>query len=377
MDDSHYFEISSQDRAMRVGLKNDWVIETVAEIENLIDAQQLKRELPDSVEFHCGGLQHFDLSGAWLLYRTVEQLKLTGVETSFSGFRAEHFQFIDDVVNSPQTIDMPELLPPTVPLREQIVEFFDYATRGTRRGLRYLFEVTQVLVETILQPRRLRWISVVRHIGETGISALPIVILMSLLVSVVLAFQSKTQLIQFGAQIFTVDLVSISVLREMGVLLTAILVAGRSGSAFAAEIGVMVLNEEIDALKTMGIRPLEVLVIPRILALLISLPILTFFADLAGLFGAWIITVGVLDIPNNIVLDRFLALDPMGDFRVGMIKAPFFAIVIAIIGTYRGLHVEKSADKVGRSTTRAVVESIFVVIAVDAAFSILFTEIGW
>ena len=237
--------------------------------------------------------------------------------------------------------------------------------------------MTAGLFASLLNPRRIRWVATFRHIQDAGVNALAIVMLMAFLVSIVLAFQSQDQLVQFGAQIFTVDLVSISVLREMGGLLTAILVAGRSGSAFAAEIGVMQLNEEISAMRTMGIDPFQALVLPRMAALVICLPLLTFVADLSGLLGMLFITTGMLDIPANLVIERFLSLDPMLHFRIGLIKAPFFALVIGAIGTYRGYYVQHSADAVGRNTTNAVVESIFMVIALDALFSILFTELGW
>ena len=200
---------------------------------------------------------------------------------------------------------------------------------------------------------------------------------MAFLIAVVLAFQGQNQLSRFGAEIFTIDLVAISVLREMGVLLTAIMIAGRSGSAFAAEIGVMQLNEEVDAMTTMGIRPFEVLVIPRVLALLISLPLLSFIADIAGLLGTLAVATSLLDIPFNLVIERFLSLEISSHFMVGMIKAPFFAIAIALTACYRGFYVSKSADAVGRNTTRAVVESIFMIIMVDAIFSVIFAQLNW
>jgi phospholipid/cholesterol/gamma-HCH transport system permease protein len=174
-----------------------------------------------------------------------------------------------------------------------------------------------------------------------------------------------------------VDLVSLSLLREMSPLLTAILVAGRSGSAFAAEIGVMRLNEEVNAMRTLGVDPITVLIIPRMSALLICLPLLTFIADLTGLLGMFALTSQLLDIPVALAIDRFLGLDPMQHFLVGLVKTPFFALVIGMIGTYRGFYSEQSAGAVGRNTTAAVVESVFSVIVVDALFSILFTEMGW
>ena len=200
---------------------------------------------------------------------------------------------------------------------------------------------------------------------------------MAFLIAVVLAFQGQNQLAKFGAQIFTIDLVATSVLWEMGVLRTAIMIAGRSGSAFAAEIGVMKLNEEIDAMNTMGIKPLEVLVIPRLTALLISVPLLTFLADIVGLLGTLVVATSLLDIPASMVIERLLAISIGNHFLIGMIKAPFFALAIALTACYKGFYVNKSAVAVGQNTTSAVVESIFLIIAVDAVFSVIFASLNW
>jgi phospholipid/cholesterol/gamma-HCH transport system permease protein len=218
---------------------------------------------------------------------------------------------------------------------------------------------------------------VVSHIERTGLNALPIVGMISFLVGVVLAFQGADQLRRFGAQVFTVNMVGISVLREMGILLTAIVVAGRSGSAFTAEIGAMQVNEEVDALRVTGLDPMEVLVAPRVIALMISLPLLAFFADIMGLLGGGIMAVTLIDISfgqywrilNNAV--------NLNTFLVGIIKAPIFALLIALVGCFEGLRVSGSAESVGRLTTRSVVEGIFLVIIFDAFFSVLFSYLGF
>jgi len=227
------------------------------------------------------------------------------------------------------------------------------------------------------RPRALRVSSLARHIYETGITAIPIVSLIAFLISVIVAYLGAQQLSKFGADIFVVDLVTISVLREMGVLLTAIIVAGRSGSAFAAEIGVMQLNEETDALRAMGINPIEVLVVPRVLALIIVLPLLTVIADAMGLAGGGLLTLVKLHIPLSQYTYRLReALGPT-TFWAGLIKAPVFAMLIAMVGTYRGMQVRESARELGRLTTVAVVQSIFFVIFADALFAVLFVQIGF
>jgi phospholipid/cholesterol/gamma-HCH transport system permease protein len=209
------------------------------------------------------------------------------------------------------------------------------------------------------------------------VSAIPIASLIAFLISVVVAYLGAQQLARFGATIFVVDLVTIAVLREMGVLLTAIIVAGRSGSAFAAEIGVMQLNEEIDALRAMGMNPIELLVVPRVIGLIIALPCLTIIADAMGLAGGGLLSLLQLHIPPTQFIIRLReALSPT-TFWAGLVKAPVFALLIGMVGAYRGMQVRDSARELGRLTTMAVVQSIFLVILADALFAILFVQIDF
>lgn len=376
--ETDYVRIWLEGSVLRFGLKNAWTLYSLEQLEDQVNELQLRKFPVEEVEFHCGGLTDFDLSGAWLLYRTAERLRATGMTTKFSGFKQEHFKFIEQVMQI-ESQGHEHIAPQSrlEKLESWVAQMLDNFSTGLSQRLEFGSSLLRGIVSILRTPRRMRWIATMRHIQEAGVNALPVVLMMSFLVAVVLAFQGKNQLAQFGAQIYTVDLVSISVLREMGILLTAILVAGRSGSAYAAEIGVMQLNEEINAMETMGIRPMEVLVIPRVLALVITLPLLGFLADIAGLLGTLVVVTGMLDIPANLAVERFLSLDVATHFKVGLIKAPFFALVIALIACYRGMYVSKSADAVGRNTTSAVVESIFLVIVVDAIFSIIFTELGW
>jgi phospholipid/cholesterol/gamma-HCH transport system permease protein len=241
----------------------------------------------------------------------------------------------------------------------------------------FLGRIATVVGEAFSRPRAWRVSSLARHIYETGITAIPIVALIAFLISVIVAYLGAQQLSRFGADIFVVDLVTIATLREMGVLLTSVIVAGRSGSAFAAEIGVMQLNEETDALRAMGMNPIELLVVPRVLALIIVLPLLTVIADAMGLAGGGLLSLINLHIP----LPQFTArlresLSPT-TFWSGLVKAPVFAMLIAMVGTYRGMQVRDSARELGRLTTVAVVQSIFMVILADALFAVLFVQIGF
>jgi phospholipid/cholesterol/gamma-HCH transport system permease protein len=251
--------------------------------------------------------------------------------------------------------------------------------QGTEaRGVLGFFgRMVAVLGQAFSRPRALRLPSLARHIYETGVTAIPIVSLIAFLISVVVAYLGAQQLSKFGANIFVVDLVTIAVLREMGVLLTAVIVAGRSGSAFAAEIGVMQLNEETDALRAMGLNPIELLVVPRVLALVIALPLLTVIADAMGLAGGGLLSLIQLHIPLAQFTIRLReALSPT-TFWAGLIKAPVFALLIGMVGTYRGMQVRDSARELGRLTTTAVVQAIFLVILADALFAVFFVQINF
>jgi phospholipid/cholesterol/gamma-HCH transport system permease protein len=245
------------------------------------------------------------------------------------------------------------------------------------RLLEFFGRIAAVLGSTFSHVRMLRFPSIMRHLRETGVTAVPIVSLIAFLISVVVAYLGAQQLARFGATIFVVDLVTIAVLREMGVLLTAIIVAGRSGSAFAAEIGAMQLNEEVDALRAMGLNPIELLVVPRVLALMIALPCLTIIADATGLAGGGLLSLVQLHIPLSQFTVRLReALSPT-TFWAGLVKAPVFALLIGMVGAYRGMQVRGSARDLGRLTTMAVVQSIFMVIFADAMFAVLFVQINF
>ncbi|MFO7854854.1 MAG: ABC transporter permease [Paracoccaceae bacterium] len=248
---------------------------------------------------------------------------------------------------------------------------------GVLAGLLGFFGLTlSTIGRTALRPWRLRAAALVHQMQETGFNAVPIVSLMGFLIGVVLAFQGSAQLRQFGAEVFVVDLIAISILRELGIMLTAIIVAGRSGSAFTASIGSMKVREEIDAMRTLGLDPMEVLVLPRVLALAIMLPILGFVANVMGLLGGSLMSWVELGISPAMFLTRLQDNTDVWHLGVGMIKAPVFAVVIATVACWQGFQVGGSSESVGRRTTAAVVQAIFLVIAIDALFSIFFAEIG-
>lgn len=246
----------------------------------------------------------------------------------------------------------------------------------SRQLLAFLGAVVSTIGATVLLPRTLRARALVAQIERTGFDAVPIVGLLSFLIGVVTAYQGADQLARFGAQIFTVDIVGIGVLREMGVLITAIVVAGRSGSAFAAEIGTMRVNQEVDALETLGLDPLRVLVLPRVLGVALAMPFLVFFANVMGILGGAVMASFALDITLGQFADRFRDAVPIHSLWVGMVKAPLFAFLIGLVGCFQGMMVRGNAESVGLRTTTAVVQGVFMVIVADALLSVFFSIVG-
>jgi phospholipid/cholesterol/gamma-HCH transport system permease protein len=317
-----------------------------------------------------------DLSSAWRLREFIASAEHAGAAVGFRGERPEQLKVLDEALAKeafqPPGEPAPELIEPVTALGRYVVRSW----HDMRAGLAFVGRVVLTAGTAARSWQHLRPVSIARHVYDTGVTAIPIVALIAFLISVIIAFLSAQQLQRFGAEIFVVDLVTIGVLRELGVLLTAIIVAGRSGSAFAAEIGAMRLNEEVDALYATGADPFELLVLPRVLGLVIALPLLTVLADAIGLAGGGILCRFLLDIPIPQYLNRVNeSIGPM-TFWVGVLKAPIFAVLIAFAGVYRGLQVTGSSRELGRLTTVAVVQSIFLVILADALFAVLFMEIG-
>ncbi len=349
-----------------------WVISGLAAADAAL--RQWRPEGP--VVIDLGALERLDTAGAWILHRTLKDLRAQDLKADFANAQPDHAALLARVAinDRPGPIEPPQSNSALNVLAE-IGAGMSGAFMEARALLGFLGLTMATLGRAIANPSRLRWTPLIYHLEAVGFNAVPIVALISFLIGVVLAYQGATQLRQFGAEIFTVELVAISVLREIGILLTAIIVAGRSGSAFTAQIGSMKLNEEIDAMRTLALDPMEMLVLPRVLALIIALPMLGFIADIMGLFGGAIMCWIVLDITPGLYLQRLNEWVPLAHFWVGIIKAPFFALMIGLIGCFEGLQVEGGAESVGRLTTKSVVEAIFMVIVVDAIFSIYFAVI--
>jgi phospholipid/cholesterol/gamma-HCH transport system permease protein len=364
---------------LELTLSGDWGCRQFAALEAQLDAIDLSEAR--QVRIDAQPLGTLDLSGAWALHQFIARARSVGAEVSFVGNAPEQLRLLDETLKEAQKgVEAPPprpVLPEHGPLMRALVRVGRQAerTRGNwREGLDFLGRTFTTGAAALLRPRRLRPTSIARHLYETGITALPIVALIAFLISVIIAYMSARQLSGLGADIYVVDLVTIGVLRELGVLLTAIIVAGRSGSAFAAELGSMKLNQEVDALIATGVDPFEVLVVPRVVGLTIALPLLTVVSDIVGLAGGAFLCRFLLDMPFSQYFGRVN--DAIGDttFWVGLVKAPVFALLIAAAGCYRGLQVRDSARELGRLVTVAVVESIFFVILADALFAVLFME---
>lgn len=336
------------------------------------------RELQGRVVIDLAGVTQLDTAGAWLVHRTQRDLSEAGSTVEIVSAR----QTYDELIELARASDQPcEIEPSNTPI---LVEIADRMGRSVMSLvsealalLNMIGVVLTVIGRILVRPRTLRMTSVVSHMEQVGLNAVPIVALLTFLIGAVLAQQGASQLRLFGAEVFTVNLVSISILRELGVLITAIIVAGRSGSAFAAEIGSMKVREEIDAMRTLGLDPIAVLVAPRVIALVLMLPVLTFVADIMGLLGGGIVAWSLLDISPQIYLQRVDIAVDANTFFVGLIKAPFLALAIAVIGCLEGLRVTGSAESVGQRTTSAVVKAIFTVIVLDALFAMFFTAVGY
>jgi phospholipid/cholesterol/gamma-HCH transport system permease protein len=362
---------------LELRLQDAWRIDRIGEIER--DLNRVSAAGVRMVSVDTSALRALDLGPAALLRERLRALAAEGATVEFSAAVPEALQFVDTLYERPLATE-----PGSGGGAGWLQEFFQHVGERVVQQVHELYDavgffgrLVVTFLRAIVSLHRLRLPSVARHVYETGVQAIPIVSLIAFLISVIVAYLGAQQLQQFGAEIFTVDLVAIAVLREMGVLLTAIIVAGRSGSAFAAEIGVMRLNEETDALQSMGMDHFEVLVAPRILGLIIALPLLTIIADGMGLAGGALLSALLIDVPLEQFIPRVQGALAPTTFWAGLVKAPVFAFLIALVGAYRGMQVRDSSRELGRLTTAAVVQSIFLVIFADAIFAVIFVELDF
>jgi phospholipid/cholesterol/gamma-HCH transport system permease protein len=362
----------------RLSIAGDWTLLHYASLQRAVT--QLAGQLDDASTADLSGLERLDTAGAALLAQLLGARRLADLAGSAPSLPDAQRALLQTVAGALDAWGRP-----TKTARHTTASIVLARIGRTVEAvwhqqlllLGFIGLTLETLGRSLFRPRRWRLTPLVAHIEQTGLDAIPIVALLTFMVGAVVAFLGATVLTDFGASIYTVDLVAFSFLREFGVLLTAILMAGRTASAFTAQIGSMKANEEIDAIRTLGLDPVELLVLPRVLALLVSLPMLTFIAMLAGIIGGGVVCALVLDVSPTMFLGLLKQDVGVRHFLVGLGKAPVFAFLIAVIGCVEGFKVGGSAQSVGEHTTSSVVQSIFVVILLDALAALFFMEMGW
>jgi phospholipid/cholesterol/gamma-HCH transport system permease protein len=366
---------SEESGSLILAAAGEWLVETAAELDRRLRAIKVPRGRP--VTLDLARIERLDTAGAWLLLRTEHDLKVLGNDVEMRNLRPSFEPLIDQVRAAGEVVPARHPRPAHHTIAGFIARIGEISLGLIARAygiLSFFGLVSLTALRLTRRPGRLSLTALVVQMEQTGINAFPIVALLNFLIGVVIAYQGSDYLRPYGLENYTVQLTGAAVLRELGVLLTAIILAGRSGSAFTAQIGTMRVTEEIDAMRTIGLDPVEVLVLPRLFGLMLTLPMLSLCANFMGVFGGGLMAWGVLGIS---IPEFFYYLSKMAPWTywIGMIKSPFFAVIIALIGCYEGFQVERSAESVGRLTTLSVVEAIFLVIVTDAVFSIFFSKL--
>jgi phospholipid/cholesterol/gamma-HCH transport system permease protein len=358
--------ISVEDNVIRC--RGAWILPNLPQLER--GSRALRWPDMSSVLYDVGGVTAMDTGGALMLQRCIDGVRRKGQQTSLQGLKPEFVGLLQRVETDRHRPERGAAVLRTG-WAESLARVLQSRQLSAIRALAFLGESTIAFGRSLMRPRSIRWRALLRIVELDGVRALPITGLLTFLVGVVIAYQGAEQLRKFGTNIFIVDLVGISLLREIAPLIVAILIAGRSGSAYAAEIGTMKVTEELDAVRTLGISPMNLLVLPRALGLIIALPLLTVYADVVGVFGGMLIALGELNVSFVEFIARFEEAVPVRHFLIGLGKAPIFAAIIALVGCYQGFQIRGGVDDVGRHTTISVVQGIFLVIVFDALCSIL------
>lgn len=361
----------------RLALAGDWTLAASRRLERKAQEVIDVGRRSDRVTIDLSGVSRLDTAGAWLINRARGMLARSNVGVALEHVRPEHHILLAEAAYRDFEAPARKPVPIVLELLADVGRAIVYSLKEFYRGIAFLGEFVAVLAYIATHLRHFRGTSLVAHMELIGLRSAPIVILINLLVGAIVAQQGIYQLIRFGATTYAVDLIGILVLRELGVLLTSIMIAGRSGSAITAEIGSMKMREEIDALRVMGLSVIEVLVAPRVLALILSLPILTFIADMSALFGGMLVSWGYGGISPAAFASLLKEAIGFNTFMVGIIKAPFMALVIGLIAMIDGLATQGSAESLGRQVTSSVVKSIFMVIVLDGLFAIFFAAIRY
>jgi len=371
-------QLDTSSKPARLHISGDWTLANYARLKQL--NAQLAGKYDDSTHVDLDDGTRLDTAGASLLVELLGAERVSQLADTTSRLPAADRALLQTVYSSMRDFCVPTKAAEEntgIQVLSRIGCAVDKLWQDSLKLLGFIGLILQTLARNLFHPKQWRITPVVAHIEQIGLNAAPIVVLLTFMVGAVVAFLGATVLANFGAGIFTVDLVAFSFLREFGVLLTAILLAGRTASAFTAQIGSMKANEEIDAIRTLGLDPMDLLVLPRVLALLIALPLLTFLAMMAGILGGAVVCIVSLGISPDMFISLLHSDIGVQHFLVGMVKAPFFAFLIAAVGCLEGFKVAGSAESVGEHTTSSVVQSIFIVIVLDAVAALFFMEMGW
>jgi phospholipid/cholesterol/gamma-HCH transport system permease protein len=360
-------------KSQRLLCQGEWNLASLSLIEHQLP--QIAWPKQGTIAIDGKNISIMDSAGAWLLISQIKKLKKQSLDIKLENFSKQQLTLIDIVEHRAADLS-------TIP-KKSLLNWIERVGKNSydtfNEFQKYLAFIGQITVESLRIIRHpshhIRWNAFASTIESTGFNALPIIALLSFMIGIVITYQMGLQLKNYGANIYIVDLLGLAVLREFGPLLTAIMVAGRTGSAFTAQLGIMKINQEIDALDTMGVTPTELLLIPRIIGLVIALPLLTMWADIFGVLGGMVMSNSMLGINWYDFLHRFQLQIPLKTLIIGLGKTPVFAIIIASIGCFQGMQVEGSSESIGKNTTRSVVLGIFFIILADAAFSILFSKL--
>ena len=350
----------------------NWTLPAITHLSEKIDTLTLPANT--HLQIDVNAITQLDTAGAWILHQLIARLDAQKTSVDVVHLKEKQQNLLSLV--SSQTIDATKT--PPKPLSGVALLGKDTIDRTVFfvGFLNFIGEISIQTLKVFLKPFRLPWKAIASTIEYMGFYALPIIALLNFLVGVVLAYQMGHQLQNYGANVYIVDLLGLSVLREFGPLITAIIVAGRTGAAFTAEIGTMMVKEEIDALKTMGINPIDFLCLPKLFAMVVVLPLLAVWADFFGILGGMLMAKSMLNITGAHFLERFREVIALSNYVVGLVKTPVFAMIITTVGCFQGLAVARRADSVGKQTTKSVVQAIFLIIVVDAFFSVLFSRAG-
>ncbi len=377
MDSENDFSLSTGPEGTVLRLRGVWRIDRLDAIERQLSHLEAKLPKHGSVVLDVSGIERIDTGGMIFFIAFRERLKKR-LRVRVRPLSADFCRMFRLVKRFSRPL--PKRRPPAFALLGGFLADVGQASERVVRDfllfLNFLGAVTLTLGRSLLHPASIRMRETASNLYKAGTTAIPIIALSSFLVGVVIAYQSAVQLQKYGANIFIVDMIGISIPRELAPLITAIIVAGRSGSAYTAQIGVMKITEELDAMKTMGFEIFRFVVLPRIFAMMIALPLLIFFADIVGIYAGMLVAKAQLGINPAQFLDRLQNAVDVRHYLVGLFKAPFFAFIIAAIGCFRGFQVAGDTESIGRYTTMSVVNAIFLVVAVDALFSVIFTELG-